>query len=95
MKKMFLGVVLGMVLGLCVYAEGIVPQMISHQGRLTDASGATVPDGNYAIQTSIYDAPSGGNLLWQENQTIFISNGIFSQMLGSVTPINLPFDRNY
>ncbi|MFH0774094.1 MAG: hypothetical protein V2A53_01170 [bacterium] len=65
MRKGLIGVlVLGLVLGFCVQAEGIVPQMISHQGRLTNASGATVPDGNYAIQASIYDSPTGGNLLW-------------------------------
>ena len=65
MRKRLIGVlVLGMVLGLCVKAEGIVPRLINHQGRLTNASGATVPDGNYAIQASIYDSPTGGNLLW-------------------------------
>ena len=43
----------------------------------------------------IYDAATGGNQLWQEIQTIFIKAGIFNLVLGSSTPINLPFDKDY
>ncbi|MBU0701691.1 hypothetical protein KKE26_10455, partial [bacterium] len=96
MRKGLIGVlVLGLVLGLCAQAECSVPQLMNYQGKLTNASGMAVSDGNYSIQMSIYDAASGGTPLWQETQTIFISNGIFSLVLGSITPINLSFDKDY
>ncbi|MBU1753400.1 hypothetical protein KKG56_06050 [bacterium] len=96
MRKWLIGVLcLGLVLGLCAQAECSVPQMMNYQGKLTNASGMAVSDGNYSIQMSIYNAASGGTPLWQETQTIFISNGIFSLVLGSITPINLSFDKDY
>ncbi|MFH1859759.1 MAG: hypothetical protein ABH870_01905 [bacterium] len=95
MKRVIGVLVLGMVLGLCVYAEGSVPHLMNYQGRLTNASGAAVSDGNYAIQMSIYESATGGTAIWQEIQTIFINNGIFNLMLGSSTPINLPFNKDY
>ncbi|MDP3794099.1 MAG: hypothetical protein Q8R07_05135, partial [Candidatus Uhrbacteria bacterium] len=73
-------------------ATGINRQ-INYQGRLLDASGAAVADGNYSIKFSLYDAVSGGNRLWSATGTvatpsaltISVSNGLFSVLLGDVS----------
>ena len=72
-----------------------VPRTISYQGVLTDANGTVVPDGNYNLTFKIYDTSSGGTPLWTEVQSVAVSKGIFSVILGSVSPLNLPFNRPY
>jgi hypothetical protein len=42
------------VLALASLAPAEVPQMINYQGRLTDSTGAPVPDSNYQITFTIY-----------------------------------------
>ena len=72
-----------------------VPHYINYQGRLTDASGTPL-NGSYNITFKIYDDENAGNLLWQEEDTgVSIEEGIFSITLGSVSSLNLSFDRQY
>lgn len=76
-----------------VYAE--VPHLLNYQGRLTDSSGIPL-NGSYAITFRLYDAETAGNLLWEETHTgALIQKGIFSVLLGSVTALNLTFDKPY
>lgn len=75
------------------YAE--VPHLLNYQGRLTDASGKPLADGTQAITFRIYDAETAGNLLWEETQSIATQKGIFNVLLGSVTSLNLTFDKPY
>ena len=76
-----------------VYAA--VPHLINYQGRLTD-SGGTPLNGSYSLTFRIYDAESAGNLLWQEiHPGVTIQKGIFSILFGSVTNLDLPFDKPY
>lgn len=42
-----------------------VPQLINYNGTLTDKNGVPVT-GNFDMVFRIYDAPSGGNVLWSE-----------------------------
>jgi len=73
---------------LAASARAAVPPVISYQGRLLQPSGAAVPDGTVSITFSIYDAPTGGTALWTEtNPSVFVKGGLFSVMLGSVTPM--------
>src|SRR5512136_784927 len=65
-----------------------VPQMLSYQGKLTDTLGQPVPDGNYQLTFRLYTQPSGGSAIWTEGQTIQVVDGLFSALLGSVTPIS-------
>ena len=65
----------------------VIPKMVNFQGVLTDTLGNQVPDGNYSVTFRIYDASSGGNVLWQEAQLIAVSGGLFNYLLGSATPI--------
>lgn len=71
-------------------ATGKPPEMLSYQGFLVDANG--VPLGtsesgapqpaNYDVIFRVYNASSGGSLLWAEEQTITVDNGYFSVVLG-------------
>jgi hypothetical protein len=72
-----------------------IPRLINYQGKISDKNGTSL-NGSYGIQLRIYDAESGGTLLWAENQaSILIQNGIFNVQLGAVTPLALPFDKAY
>ena len=80
------------VIALAVVGAGAlagVPPMVNYQGKLMQPSGAAVPDGTYSMQFTIYDAPVGGNVKWQEtNTSVQVKGGLFAVLLGSVT--NLP-----
>jgi hypothetical protein len=76
-------------------AWGQIPQTISYQGVLTDASGTAVPDGDYNLTFKLYDAATGRTELWSEDQSVEVSNGIFNVILGSITPLTLSFDKPY
>jgi hypothetical protein len=64
-----------------------VPRMLSYQGRVTDNLGNPVADTTYSVLFSLYTVPSGGSAFWSETQTVRTSAGLFSVLLGSVTPI--------
>jgi hypothetical protein len=69
---------------------------MSYQGVLTDGSGISVADGDYSLTFALYTDPSGGTALWTEVQpTVSVARGVFSVTLGSLTPLNLPFDQEY
>jgi hypothetical protein len=64
-----------------------VPQMMSYQGKLTDTLGVPVPDETYRVTFRLYTEPAGGSPFWSEDQTVTTRGGLFSTLLGSVTPI--------
>ncbi|MEL6821948.1 MAG: hypothetical protein AAFP70_09320 [Calditrichota bacterium] len=77
-----------------------VPQTMSYQGLITDASGNPVIDGNYTITFKIYDfTPITGsgseNSIWDETQTVQVSGGIVNVLLGKLNPLALDFDKQY
>lgn len=66
--------------------------ILAYQGRLADADDAPLT-GNYEMIFRLYDARKpDASLLWQENWTgsnkVQVSDGLFSVMLGSLTPIS-------
>lgn len=63
-----------------------VPGKINFQGYLTDNVGNPL-NGTFGMTFKIYNAPSGGSLLWTESQTVSVNDGIFDVLLGSSTPI--------
>lgn len=65
----------------------MTPTEISCQGYLTDGSGDPVVDSSYSIVFTIYDAASGGDSEFTETQSITTVDGLFSVLLGSVSPI--------
>jgi hypothetical protein len=69
-----------------------VPNLLQFQGKLTDASGNNVANGNYSVVFRIYALAAGGSALWTETQAnVTVANGLFNVALGSVTafPANL------
>ena len=63
-----------------------VPDLVSYQGRVTDANGVPLGDTapvNRRVVFSLFDDPDEGNRVWTEIQTVTIAKGEFSVMLGS------------
>ncbi len=78
-----------------VSSHAALTKQLSYQGRLQDASGNPVANGTYSITLSIYNAPTGGSPLYTETQNVAVDKGGFSVYIGSVTPLNLPFNEDY
>lgn len=76
-----------------------LPDQLNYQGRMVNLTGsAAVPDSLTNSATfKIYDALTGGTLLWSETQTnIATKQGLFNVILGSVVPLtSVPFDAPY
>ncbi len=61
------------------------PGQVSYQGFLTDANGVALAlsaPKNYDVNFRIYNAPTGGNAVWGEVQTVTVDRGYFSVLLG-------------
>ena len=71
-------------------ADANPPDRLTYQGFLVNvtgtALGATAPK-NYDVVFRIYDAQSGGNRLWTEQQTVTVDKGYFSVLLGEGTQV--------
>lgn len=69
---------------------------LSVQGTIQRSTGAAVDDGDYDITFRLYTAPTGGTPVWSETQSgVEIIGGVYSVALGSVNPLNAPFDQTY
>ncbi len=76
-------------------AGAAIPRLINYQGKVTDSSNVPLT-GSYAVAFRIYDAESGGNMLWEENHSgVVVDKGLFNVLLGSVTGLDIPFDKPY
>jgi len=65
------------------------PRKISYQGRATDAGGNSVPDGTYPARFYLYDHPTAGSVRWSETTaSVTASGGLFTYLLGSISPIS-------
>ena len=51
-----------------------VPLQITQQGRINDSSGQSL-EGSQFVVFRIYDAETGGNVLWDEILTVQFTNG--------------------
>ncbi|MDH3976261.1 MAG: hypothetical protein OEV42_18500 [Deltaproteobacteria bacterium] len=86
--KRLAAIIMGAVLLAGTIATADVPGTINYQGKLTDSVGSPVT-ATPNITFSIYSTSSGGGAIWSETQnSVSVSNGIFSVQLGSVTPID-------
>lgn len=69
----------------CSISSAQVPGLMSYQGKVVDNTGTGLGTGtpvNRKILFRIFDAGTGGNRLWSEEQTVTLSNGDFSVVLG-------------
>lgn len=67
-----------------------VPNRIDYQGRVLDGNGtplAAAQPANYEMEFRIYDADTGGALIWAEKQLVTVNNGQYSIRLGEGQPI--------
>src|SRR3989344_5799115 len=62
-------------------------------GRLTYNNDTLAKNQGYNFTFSIYN--KNQNLIWQENQTINISSGIYSAILGTSSSLNIQFNESY
>ncbi|OAV45700.1 hypothetical protein [Lewinella sp. 4G2] len=81
----FLFTAIAVLTSLCLFAQN---PTISIQGTLKDVNGASVSDGDQNITFKIYDALTGGTVIWQETSDVRVTGGIYSHQLGSVDPIS-------
>ncbi|MCD4813044.1 hypothetical protein K8S19_05075 [bacterium] len=74
-----------------------INQTMSYQGQLTDSGGSPL-NGTKNLRFVIYDALTGGNILWSEtHNSVPVINGIFNIILGQGTvpmPIKLAMRKN-
>src|SRR2546423_7030187 len=80
---------------LATAASAQVPRTISYQGVAVQNGSAV--NGKHLITLSLYDAATGGNLIYQETHQTEIANGVFDLTIGSQSPfpLSLAFDKPY
>jgi len=72
------------------------PGTINFQGKVVNADGTNVTDGNYKFVFALYSVSSGGTALWTETQTtVAVTSGVFQVALGSANPLtSVDFNAN-
>jgi len=73
--------------GLASPASPPVPHLINYQGRLTNTAGNPL-NGSYPMTFTLYSEPTGGTPLWTETQTVPVTRGVFSVLLGNAASIS-------
>lgn len=87
--------ILGLLLSSSPAQNLAVPPYINYQSVVTDSTGTGLGDAapiNRKILFRIYDAPTAGAKVWAEEQTVTISKGEFSVLLGNGIPAPSPDD---
>ncbi len=74
-------------------ATGINKQ-INFQGKVVNANGTNVTNGNYSFTFQLYTVASGGTNIWTETKTITVTDGIFRTALGDLTAFPGSVDFN-
>ena len=72
-------------------APGPNATTVNYQGCLADSAGAPL-SGDYAMTFALWDALSGGNLVWgpESHAAVPVSEGLFNVGLGSLTSGGIP-----
>lgn len=72
-------------------AAQTVPYKVNYQGRLTNAAGSPMADGQYNMTFRLYSVLSGGAATWTETREttnrVTITNGQFAVQLGAVSAL--------
>ncbi|UCE18871.1 MAG: hypothetical protein JSV84_00520 [Gemmatimonadota bacterium] len=77
------------------FAPEVHHHLLNYQGKLVDYQGKLVHD-TLAITFSIYEDSTGGLPLWWETQpAVIIWGGVYSILLGSVTPMPDTLFKNF
>jgi hypothetical protein len=62
-------------------------QQINYQGKLTTPASVAVADGSYSMVFRLYTVATGGSNIWSETQSVTVTDGLFSVMLGTSTSL--------
>ena len=68
-----------------------VPTLLSYQAHVTDSSGVAIGNSspvNRTVTFKFYNASTGGTLLYAESQTVTLSGGDFSVLIGNGTGLS-------
>jgi hypothetical protein len=76
-------------------ASAQIPKILSMQGVLLDANNQPLADGMYNMTFRIYDAQSGGNMLFEEYFAVPVTKGNYLALIGEKNALNLAFDKPY
>ena len=60
-----------------------VPQLINYQGRLLD--GTNLVSGSVGLSLRLYNAPSGGSILYEDSNSVTVADGLYSTLIGDQT----------
>lgn len=72
-----------------------VPRTVNYQGKLTNTGGVAI-SGPVGITFNIYDAETGGTMLWSEaHASVTVTNGLFDVILGESSAMDMDFDEQY
>ena len=75
--------------GFCLIALGVsssrAQQVISYQGVVTQ--NGTPLSNSHSVRVSIYTAATGGTAIYTETQSLPFTDGIFNDLIGTVTPL--------
>jgi hypothetical protein len=95
--KVFTRVIFLLVILFAITLYAQIPRTLSYQGVLTDAAGKPRPNPSYQFTFRLYDAATGGTVLWTEQKTLPVNNGLFATALGDQVAFGaaLKFDRQY
>lgn len=85
--------ILGLTLA-CLPALAGSPPEIPVQGVITDTRGIAL-DGHYQIVFSLYDQAQEGALLWSEELSVEVVNGLFSVYLGQTVALDLSLFKTH
>ncbi len=73
------------ILIIVTFSQAQAPRLLNYQGRLE--IGGTAAAGPFSMRFCLYPTAIGGTALWCEQRTVTVdSSGVFSVLLGSVTP---------
>ncbi|OIO91467.1 MAG: hypothetical protein AUK03_10990 [Anaerolineae bacterium CG2_30_64_16] len=65
------------------------PFVLTYQGRLSDPlTGVAKPDGSYQMAFALYEVAAGGAPFWTESKDVQVRGGLFTTLLGDVTPLD-------
>jgi hypothetical protein len=96
-KKIIAALVFAAATAAAFAVQAAIPRIINFQGYLTNAA-ATPVDGSVPMVFRLYTVPSGGVALYTETlPDVPVTNGAFSALIGSLTPIpaGVLFDQPY
>jgi len=94
--KNFLQLAFGAMLLLVFTAQSLHAQTnLSVQGTIQNFNGSAVDNGLYDVIFKLYTTDAGGTALWSETQSLSVTGGVYSALLGAVNPLTVPFDQTY